>query len=234
MRILACPTSCIENAEFADELLKRFVADYPRVYHPTEVVFNVHAALHLVECVRQFGPIYGFSAYRFENYMREIRKYVKKPNKILQQIHNRLSETNTLNVKSANVGFAERILDNDVFPGCNTSYKSFKFSSFLLKNNLRDSCCMISGIPVEIKGFGSINNINVVFGKPFLNMESFFIEPLDSMTCLGIIVVDAPAPRAEILTYQVDDVDYKLVRLPYIVEDRERFVLIPMLHHLND
>lgn len=230
MRILACPSTHLENADFADALLQRFVAEYPDIYAPTELVFNVHAALHLVECVRQFGPIYGFSAYRFENYMREIRKYVKKPNKILQQIHNRLFETNILNVQSVNVGFGERILDNDVFPGCNTSYKSFQFNSFIIKNNLRDSCCMISGVPVEVQGFGIVNNVNVLFAKPFLNLENFFVEPVESMNTLGIILVDAPAPDDEIFTYKVEDVDYKFVRLPY----KDRFVIIPMLHHLTE
>lgn len=230
IRSLACPATCIENADFADELLQRFIAEYPHVYDPTELVFNVHAALHLVECVRQFGPIYGFSAYRFENYMREIRKYVKKPNKILQQIHNRLFETNFLNVQSVNMGFGERILDNDVFPGCHTSYKSFKFNSFIIKNNLRDSCCMISGVPVEVQGFGIVNNVNVLFAKPFLNLENFFVEPVESMNTLGIMLVDAPAPDDEIFTYKVEDVDYKLVRLPY----KDRFVIIPMLHHLTE
>lgn len=229
IRLLACPATCIENADFADELLQRFIGDYPNVYHPTEVVFNVHAVLHLVECVRQYGPLYSFSAYKFENYMREIRKYVKKPNKILQQIHNRLFETNFLNVQSVNMGFGERILDNDVFPGCHTSYKSFKFNSFIIKNNLRDSCCTISGVPVVVQGFGIVNNINVLFAKRFLNLENFFVEPVESMN-MGIMLVDAPGPDDDIFTYKVEDVDYKLVRLPY----KDRFIIIPMLHHLSE
>lgn len=230
IRLLACPATCIENADFADELLQQFIAEYPHVYDPTELVFNVHAVLHLVECVRQYGPLYNFSAYRFENYMREIRKYVKKPNKILQQIHNRLFETNILNIQSVNMGFGERILDNDVFPGCHTSYKSFQFNSFIIKNNLRDSCCFISGVPVEVQGFGIVDNVNVLFAKRFLNLENFFVEPLESMNSLGIMLVDAPAPDDEIFTYKVEDVNCKLLRLPY----KERFVIIPMLHNLTE
>lgn len=227
-RTLSNPSTCLVNADFADHLLQRFVAEYPNIYNLRDVVFNIHALLHLVECVRQFGPLYSFSAYRFENYMREIKKHIKKPGKILQQMYNRLEETDQLNQKTKHVGFVGRPLDRDNFPGCNTSYKSFQYDSFILKSNLKDSCCMLSsGIPIEVQGFGVVNEENVLFGKHFENLENFFTEPIESMNNLGVMLVDAPGN--EIFIHKVEDVDYKLIRLPY----RDRFVIMPMLHHLQ-
>lgn len=232
VRTLSSASTCIENADFADELLKRFVAEYANIYHPSEMVFNVHALLHLVDCVRQFGPLYSFSAYPFENYMRELKKHVKKPSKILQQIYNRLEETNVLNQRSVNIGFEGRNFDSDTFPGCSTSYKSFQFDSFILKANLKDSCCMISGgIPVVIQGFGIINEEKVLFAKKFTKLENFFTEPVHSMINLAVILCDAPSdsPEEEIFTYKITDVQYKMIRLPY----KTRFVIMPILHYLH-
>lgn len=229
IRTLASPSTCLANSDFADELLKQFVFDYARIYDPSEIVFNVHAILHLVECVRQFGALYSFSAYRFENYMREIKKHIKSPSKILQQMFNRLAETNIINQKREHIGFVGRDFDSDIFPGCNTSYKSFQFDSFILKKNLKDSCCMtIDGTPIEVQGFGIQNGEKVLFAKHFLNMENFFTQPVESMSNLGVMLVDPPGE--EIFTHKVTDVDYKLIRLPY----QTRFVIMPMIHHLRE
>lgn len=146
--------------------------------------------------------------------MREIKKYIKKPSKPLQQMFNRLAETDIINKNTVYTGFIGRPWDHDIFPGCNTSYRAFKFNSFILKNNLKDSCCMIAGIPIEVQGFGRIDNNNVLFAKKFLNQESFFTHPVDSMD-FGIMLVDSPGPEDETFIYNVEDVDFKLVRLPY-------------------
>lgn len=71
------------------------------------MVSNVHALLHIVDCVRQFGPLYTFSAYPFENFQREVKKLIKKPTQPLQQIFKRLEETEGLNKQhvEARLGF---------------------------------------------------------------------------------------------------------------------------------
>lgn len=230
IRFLACPATHLVNADVSQRLLEEFVADYPRIYNPTEVVSNVHGLLHIVDDVRQFGPLYSFSAYKYENHMREVRKLVKKPNRVLQQIHNRLEEIEFINDTNRNVGFVgnPQPYDNDIFPGCNSSYRAFQFDSFILKSNLRDSCCMLhSGIPIIVERFALYNDERVVFARHFFNIRDFFEAPVQSGRYLGIILVDNITSE-QLFMHNINEVAYKLVRLPY----HEHFVLQPMLHHV--
>lgn len=229
IRILSSPATHIVNANFAEQLLESFVLQYGDIYEPQELVYNIHSLLHIVEEVRKYGPLYSFSAYKFENHMREIKKYIRKPNQILQQISKRLEEINVINDIKNPIGFVgrPRAFDSDTFPGCTLSYKGFKFDTFVLKNNLSDSCCMLNnGDAIEVQMFGKINNEQVVFAKKFANLRNFFTYPMESAGGLGILLVDPPTP--EQFVFKTEDVKYKFVRLPYDMH----FVLIPILHNL--
>lgn len=230
-RFLACPATHIINSDIAQQLLEMFVEDYPRIYSPTELVSNVHGLLHIVDDVRQFGPLYSISAYKYENHMREIRKLVKKPNLILQQIHNRLEEIELVNDTNRKLGFIgnPQRYDNDIFPGCNSSFRAFQFDSFILKNNLQDSCCMlVSGTPIKIERFALYDDERVVFARHFLNVRNFFEAPVQSGMHLGVLLVDG-IPSEELFMHNINEIAYKLVRLPY----HDNFVLQPMLHHIS-
>lgn len=232
VRYLSARATSNINAAVSQLLLKNFVADYPRIYSPTELVYNVHCLLHIVSDVRQYGPLSSFSAYKFENHQRELKKHVKKPSKVLQQIYNRIEEINIINEKNVNVngliGVARQV-DNDIFPGCNSSYKGFKYGSFILKNNLRDSSCLhSSGVPLQIQWFTRVNGAVKIIAKKFLNPRNFFTEPQESLKDLGIMLVDPPGD--ELFMFDQQDVKHKFVRLPY----RDyNYVLIPMLHHIS-
>ena len=56
------------------------------------MVYNVHSLLHITDDVQQFGPLSDFSAFNFENYLRQFKKLLNKPNQPLKQICQRLSE----------------------------------------------------------------------------------------------------------------------------------------------
>lgn len=230
VRFLSSRATCIINADVSQTLLEKFVEDYPQIYDPTEMVYNNHCLLHIVNDVRQYGPLSSFSAYKFENHQRELKKHVKKPSKVLQQIYNRIEEINKINVKNVNVGLIgqARAVDNDIFPGCNSSYKGFQYDSFILKNNLRDSSCFhSSGAPLQIQRFTIVDGSVKIIAKKFLNPRNFFTEPVESLNALGIMLVDTPGD--ELFMFDREDVKYKFVCLPY----EDNFVLIPMLHHIS-
>lgn len=228
IRLVSNPDTCQNNSELAQTLLERFVAEFPNIYGVKEMVSNVHALLHIVDCVLQFGPLYNFSAYPFENFQREVKKYTRQPTHILQQVYKRLEETENLNQCNAEMlGFVgeTRPIDNDLFPGCNTSYKGFKYNSFLLKTKESDSYCMLhSGDSVQVCGFIENDGENLMLGKVFSNTRSFFEAPVDSASNLGILLVSQPID--EVFVFKTEDVLYKYMRLPY----KEEFVLIPLLH----
>lgn len=81
----------------AEDLLKAFVLDFQTLYGDKNVTFNVHNLLHIVGDVRKFGPMDSFSAFRFENYIGKVKKLVRKGDKLLTQIHRRLSEIKVVN-----------------------------------------------------------------------------------------------------------------------------------------
>jgi len=59
---------------------------------------NLHALLHICSDVQKYGPVDEFSAFRFENYMSNIKKMIRKNEKPLQQLSRRYSELNNFNI----------------------------------------------------------------------------------------------------------------------------------------
>lgn len=104
-RILSHPTQCKEDLNIAAQLLEKVVQDLPKIYEPRKLSYNIHNLLHLSACVERFGHIGNFSAYRFENYMQEIKKIIKSGNKILQQLKNRVAEMAHFNQLAQKKGF---------------------------------------------------------------------------------------------------------------------------------
>jgi len=76
--------------EYAENLLKHFVASFRLIYGKHHVTHNVHGLLHLEDDVRHFGLLDTFSSFRFENFMQKLKVLIKKDDKPLQQIAKRL------------------------------------------------------------------------------------------------------------------------------------------------
>lgn len=144
-----------------------------------------------------------------------------------------MEEIEVINDINIDIGFVglprRRLIDQDIFPGCNSSYRGFKFGAFTLRTNLKDSCCLLtsSDIPVQVQGFFTHEDEEYIIGKRFTNPRNFFTEPYASMEHFLIFLVDPP--ENESFYYKREEVHCKLMRLPY----RESFVLIPLLHHLD-
>lgn len=56
----------LEDLELADSLLVSFCSDVQRLYGEGFIKPNFHMACHLVEVIKQFGPVYSFWCYSFE------------------------------------------------------------------------------------------------------------------------------------------------------------------------
>ena len=97
--ILANPTLCQCLNGFAKKLLTLFVQHVANLYGKGQVVYNVHSLLHLADDVLLHGPLDHFSAFAFENFMQELKKLVRKPNLVLEQVVLRMSERSKLSSK---------------------------------------------------------------------------------------------------------------------------------------
>ena len=79
--------------DYARELLTVFVKKAFKLYGDIFVVYNVHHLLHLGDVVERHGCLENSSAFRFENYLGQLKKKVKPGHKPLVQLAKRLRES---------------------------------------------------------------------------------------------------------------------------------------------
>lgn len=57
-----------ENLSVASSLSKKFCQLVPQLYNESYCSFNLHIFSHAWECVQNWGPLWGYSLFQFENY----------------------------------------------------------------------------------------------------------------------------------------------------------------------
>lgn len=80
------PTLCTHYFDYAENLIGCFLEQFRALYGVEEMVNNVHSLCHLADDVRRFGPLDCVSAFCFENFLGQLKRKVRKPQHILQQI----------------------------------------------------------------------------------------------------------------------------------------------------
>lgn len=71
--------------------LFKFVSDFEKLYGCENITFNVHLLTHMVESVRQLGPLWSQSTFSFEGNNGTLVRYVKGTSSVLKQIAKRYS-----------------------------------------------------------------------------------------------------------------------------------------------
>ncbi|KAF0682496.1 Uncharacterized protein FWK35_00038597, partial [Aphis craccivora] len=71
---------------YAEELLRHFVISFEVLYGIHNMSHNIHGLLHLADDVKYHGTLDQFSAFKFENFMQQLKKMIRKSDKPLQQI----------------------------------------------------------------------------------------------------------------------------------------------------
>lgn len=93
IRILCHESNCINNNEYAKDLLVYFVKTSKILYGKDFIISNIHNLIHISDDVIKFGHLDSFSSFSFKNFLNEIKKQLKKGEKPLEQLHNRIIET---------------------------------------------------------------------------------------------------------------------------------------------
>lgn len=104
---ILCQKSTVEYIEYADKLMKHFVKCFIKINGSEFASYNIHGLLHITDCVRQFGPLDTFSAFSFENFMKELKSILRKSDKPLQQISNRYAEMSFCKNNSDNINISK-------------------------------------------------------------------------------------------------------------------------------
>lgn len=97
--ILLKPTISNDELEEVEKTLERFVINYQVYYGKENMTMNIHQLLHLVDCVRNFGPLWTFSMFPFEAYNGLLKSFIVAPTDILHQLTMRYVGYKTVNLK---------------------------------------------------------------------------------------------------------------------------------------
>lgn len=210
--------------DYAQELVKHFILSFKLLYGNHNVSANIHQAVHLVSCVKKFGPIQHFSAYIYENHMQTFKKIMRKPNQLLQQIIRRCTE------KEKNISVLTPLIpmvaefsphiesahaDGPLLAGyTDPQYKVIKSVTMKLRAKSRaDSCCGLNDGTIVLMqniAYCPRRQIYVIIGNAFLKKENFFSVPCDSSK-IGIFLVHK---LSELKAWPLTSITKKYVQLP--------------------
>jgi len=231
MHILLSPTLCHHYCDYVDQLLHVWVKDSMKLYGKHFAVYNVHSLLHLPDDVRKFGNLDRISAFPFENFMRTLKSSVRKPQHILQQLGNRMSE-GRLTVKESTERLCEVKMEHTAGPVVNgllncKQYRELHANGFTVKLNSADSCIMCGNtIGVVSNIFSDGETVTVVVLK-FKRVQHFFSKPMRS-TDIGIYLVSKLSNQFDLCP--LSSIQCKYVLLPY--RSDKKWVAIPLIHSM--
>lgn len=216
IRIFCDKKSSIQNIEYGQSLLMYFVQKYKVLYGKENVTYNVHNLIHLVDDVKIHGPLDAFSAFKFENYMSQLKKLLKNSRHPLQQIANRIKEKWSLPL--ANMNERNPILRS------NGKITTLNFENFKITSKDKDACVMLKDKRViKVHSFFEHENKIICHGSQFNNKLSFFDCPCDS-TYVDIFLVSID--NVTDVEFEMNLIDKKCVLVPVNGEH----IVISLLH----
>lgn len=89
MQTLLSKTITEDDIKNCETQLNLFVQQFETLYGVGEMKYNVHLLLHIPLCVRNYGPMWTFSLFNFEDINGVLKKYVKGPKEPILQIATR-------------------------------------------------------------------------------------------------------------------------------------------------
>ncbi|KAK9732188.1 hypothetical protein QE152_g12991 [Popillia japonica] len=204
------------NIEYAHNLLKYFTTTFELIYGVDKVSHNVHGLLHLCEDVKQFGALDQYSSFRFENYMKDIKKMMHKNEKPLEQLFNRYKERASF--KHRNNG------DTDLtgLHGCHNNepvvvsavnfrqYKTYACDKYYISCDLKNDCFLLKNgtiiVVVNIVENPEDNKISVVC-KKLTCLRNLYETPCDSS---DLDIFHAKLECGDLYGYSVEEIKTKM------------------------
>lgn len=198
---ILCSSKLLIHLNYAKKLLQHFVTSFNILYGVHHIFHNVHGLIRFANYVELYEPLDSFSAFRFENYMQQIKKLVRKDDVPLEQVVRRHIEIEKLEQKTSifSTTFNNPLLiqphkKGPLLPGCSTpQYLKYKFYNFIIvAKNKNNKCCLLSSgeiVIVENIVYYSNQNCYVIIGRQCLKQQNLFLEPCSS-SVLGIYRVN--------------------------------------------
>jgi len=192
---------CLSHNTIANELILKFVDKFALLYGCEYVSYNVHSLIHLPFYVRsQNLPLHLFSAFKYENYLQQIKKFMKCGRYPLSEFHNRLSESEELSLReiancSNNITLKCFTIDeyHSTLNIIHYTHITLKNSNYILSStSTKDKYLVLeNGDIVAIQSiFKNFNNdiIKLTVLK-VLDVQNLFINPLSSKI-VGVFLIN--------------------------------------------
>ncbi|XP_060872826.1 uncharacterized protein LOC132946776 [Metopolophium dirhodum] len=242
-RILLVKNSSDELVGFVEKLLSYFVQKFGIIYGQKFMSHNVHGLLHIVDDYKKFGPLDESSCFPFENYMKSLKKMVRKHQKPLEQVIKRYQEF---------LEFSNKPPISNLLP-YSIEYKKPHNNGPILGNVTSQFQIVIVNYDVKIKtnsitdcyiGFSKegilhiykvlniccnhITGLYFFIAKLFNNIEPFYDKPINSLK-LGVAYVSN-------LSENIVPITISHLFQKYIVFNfhNNKQIALPILHSLNN
>lgn len=224
VRLLSFKPWCVDFNAYAHELLCCFVRNSPSIFSESFVCYNVHSLFHVAQDVSNHGPLYSYSAYRFENFYRFMKMFLKKSGKPLHQLAKRLKERNQLShlmeqyesrtTLSRDVTFSYRHRSGPVVQNCRgIQYrKAALHGSWTLQTKEPDNCVFLKDLSVvEICNFVKQGETKIVIGRKFRSKRDYYKSPLPSSR---IYEYEVSNRSLHLEAWDMKHILFKAVKLP--------------------
>ncbi|KYQ55446.1 hypothetical protein ALC60_05670 [Trachymyrmex zeteki] len=233
-RILCCEDLCKKYLDYAEELLKHYVKSFKILYGEHHVSHNIHGLIHICNDVRIHDTLDSFSAFRYENFLQEVKKLIRKADKPLQQLHRRYVEKNIVAYsavsykKDPKIKVLKEHFNGPIIHNCTSpQYKFITTSGYVIKiNDNVNNCCLMSDrsiLKIENIAYCNTRKCLVAIGRKYLIKNDLFDVPCPS-SLIDIYVV---SDISELFIYEISDIVNKMLIIPYT---NNTSVVIPLLH----
>lgn len=225
------------NIIWAQMLMEYFLKCFKQIYGAKFMFHNLHTLLHICSDVRKYGPVDEFSAFRFENYMLNIKKMIRKNEKPLQQLARRYSELNNCNLpfqkrKNSNEICFEKVHSNGpLIEGYNffSQYKILRTKTFTIHSNSASNNCISldNGTTVSVLNLVKRNdNTKFIIGRKLKVVKNLYSDPVYPCASeqLGVQVM---REDTAVCLWPCDNIRHKMWKMPY---NQNQFVVFPVIH----
>lgn len=231
---LLCLKLPAESIAYADSLMKYYVESFLKLYGPRYVSSNVHALLHIAKDVENLGPLDTISAFKYENFLRLIKRQISAKDKVLSNFYKRY-----IAMRDAGIGLSTKPSPSVIGPSRSSSstaapknlppmvfFSKYQFSKFFLTNKTPDNCCMIDNDFVIVENFAvDDNNEHFLIGRKYEYLCNLYEKPCPS----SLLDIHVAKQLSSLRHWPIGVVKSKCMRLP-VPKEMDTYAVIPLLH----
>lgn len=194
--------------------------------------------MHLAQDSLRFGPIDLYSAYRFENHYGDMKRYLRKNDRPLQQLIKRLRGKNKNNFRPdvnnnepevGQVEFGRAHFDGPLVE----NFRGYQFKEakcggkWKLSTTEPDNCIMLRDTRVVlVDNFVQYEDQKYVIGRELRNQNDFYVRPVHSSVLSEYCVSNLSSVRQ---VWNVEHIQHKCVKLPSSYQNEDSFVVFPLI-----